>query len=184
MQKEVHETYERVMAKKELYTKIEPKNSSNVWQKRTPIFFDATPESVPTLPKQKKTSGKHNNEDVNSIESTVKTTMTKTAHTTVSNDIDTIESKIDAVVSQYSQVLEKFMQDAKEQRAEDRKRFEDNCRAREAEFKKYEERREADRQAYEQQRINERQMLERDRADEKRQSDLRFDRMIQEHKAQ
>ena len=99
MQKEVHETYARIMAKKERYTKMEPKNLSNAWQKRTPIFFDATPESFPTLPKQKKTPGKNNNEEVNSIESTVKTTMTKTAHTTMSNDIDTIVSKIDTVVS-------------------------------------------------------------------------------------
>ena len=72
---------------------MEPKNSSNASQKRTPIFFDATPESFPTLPKQKKNSGKHNNEEANSIESTMETMMTKTAHTTVSNDIDTIVSK-------------------------------------------------------------------------------------------
>ena len=184
MQKEVHETYDRVMAKKERYTKMAPKYPSNAWQKRTPIFFDATPENFPTLPAQKKNSAKQNNEEANSFESTVKTTMTKTAQTIISQDIDTIVSKIDTVVSQYSQVLDKFIQAAQEQRAEDKKRFEDDCRAREAEFKKYEERREADRQAYERQRITERQELERDRADEKRQSDLRFDRMIQEHKEQ
>ena len=168
MQKDVHETYERVMAKKDRYTKMEHKVSPNAWQKRTPIFFDATPENFPALQSQKKTPGRNNHEEANSIESTVKTTMTKTAHTTVSNDIETIVSKIDTVVSQYSQVLEKFMQDAKEQRNEDRKRQKDDRRAREAEFKKFEDRREADRQAYEQQRNFERQALEQDRAEEKK----------------
>ena len=121
MQKEINETYERVMANKDRYTKTNTKKATNAWQRRTPIFFDATPENFPALSPGMKTSEKQQNDEANSLESTVKTNPTRTAQTIASTDIETIVSKMDTVFSQYSHVFEKFMMDAKEQRAEERK---------------------------------------------------------------
>ena len=201
MQKEVYETYARVMAKKDRYNKAVTK--TNVWNKPTPIFFDAMPESEPgpgTNLKKHKT--KKTNEEANSIESTVRTNPTRTAQTSVSNDIDTIVSRIDTVVSQYTQVFERFMQDAREQRIEDGKRREEERkakeeallverRARSEELRKYEDRREEDRKMYEAQRLIERETMakmqadeRRERAEEKRLTEARFERMLQEHKEQ
>ena len=63
MQKETNETYERVMARKDRYTKTNPKKTSNAWQRRTPIFFDATPENFPALSQGKRTAEKHQNDE-------------------------------------------------------------------------------------------------------------------------
>ena len=86
MQKDVNDTYARVMAKKDRYTKTESKKSGNAWQPRTPIFFDATPENFPTLGKQKKNQDRPSGDEANSIESTVKTTPTRTAQTIISTE--------------------------------------------------------------------------------------------------
>ena len=180
MQKDVNDTYARVMAKKDRYTKTESKKSGNAWQPRTPIFFDATPENFPTLGKQKKNQDRPSGDEANSIESTVKTTPTRTAQTIISTDIETIVSKMDSVLSQYTHVFEKLMSDAKEQRIEDRKQRDEERRIRDA-----------DRKAFEQQRLIDRELIERsqaeerrERAEEKRQDDARFERLLQEHKEQ
>ena len=130
MQKEVSETFARVMAKMDRYTKSEQKAPGNAWQKRTPIFFDAMPAGETNMAKTpKKKATKQQNEEVNSEASTEKTNLTRTAQTIVSTDIETIVSKIDTVFSQYSQVFDKLIQDAKEQRIEDRKRNDEERRA-------------------------------------------------------
>ena len=192
MQKEVSETFARIMAKKDRYSKSDHKASGNAWQKRTPIFFDAMPaDGLNKANNSKNKTTKQQNEEVNSEASTEKTNLTRTAQTIVSTDIETIVSRIDTVFSQYSQVFDRLIQDAKEQRIEDRKRHDEERRAREEAAKKYEAQREEDRRIYEQQRLADREAIDkaqaeekRSRAIEKRQSDERFERLLQEHKTQ
>ena len=71
-----------------------------------PDIFHSTPENFPTLIKQQKNSGTAIIEEAKNIASTVRTTPTRMAQTTVSSDIETIVTKIDTVISQYNQVFE------------------------------------------------------------------------------
>jgi hypothetical protein len=112
------ESYDRIMNNLSRYSnnsssKPAGKKSGTTWSKPKRYFFDANPASFPALPSKDNSSRTTAKEHVESgsATSTTRTSPTKAAQTLASNDIDTIVSRFETVVSQYNDTLERLMKD-------------------------------------------------------------------------